>query len=82
MPRARLDPVIGPVFNNAVKDWNEHLRKLYDFWSLVMLTSCRYKGNPMAAHVKQPIKAGAVFSPGDDPSQARLALPEFPKARD
>lgn len=54
--KARRDPLIGPVFNNAVHDWDEHLRKLYDFWSSVMLTSGRYKGNPMAAHVRQPIE--------------------------
>ncbi|HEX3862885.1 MAG TPA: group III truncated hemoglobin [Stellaceae bacterium] len=75
--KARLDPTIGPVFNSAVVDWNEHLHKLYDFWSSVMLTTGRYKGNPMAAHLKQPIEpafferwlelwhetAGEVFAP-------------------
>ncbi|ODU20950.1 MAG: preprotein translocase subunit TatC [Sphingomonas sp. SCN 67-18] len=51
--RVRKDPFIGPVFNNAVEDWNEHLDKLIAFWSSVMLTSGRYKGNPMAAHLRQ-----------------------------
>ena len=54
--KARRDPLIGPVFNAAIADWDEHLRKLCDFWSSVMLTTGRYKGNPMAAHVKQPIE--------------------------
>jgi hemoglobin len=54
--KARRDPAIGPVFENAVEDWDEHLAKLCDFWSSVMLTTGRYKGNPMAAHVKQPIE--------------------------
>ena len=54
--KARCDPLIGPVFNTAVQDWDEHLRKLCDFWSSVMLTTGRYKGNPMAAHIKQPIE--------------------------
>src|SRR5262249_38718043 len=36
-------------------DWDEHLVKLCDFWSSVMLTTGRYKGNPMAAHLKHPI---------------------------
>ena len=45
-----------PVFESAVEDWDEHLAKLSDFWSSVMLTSGRYKGNPMAAHIKQPIE--------------------------
>ena len=54
--KARLDPLIGPVFNQAVEDWDEHLQKLYAFWSSVMLTTGRYKGNPMAAHLKLPIQ--------------------------
>ncbi|HYM72934.1 MAG TPA: group III truncated hemoglobin [Stellaceae bacterium] len=51
--KARVDPIIGPVFEEAVEDWDEHLAKLCDFWSSVMLTTGRYKGNPMMAHVKQ-----------------------------
>ena len=54
--KARQDAVIGPVFDNAVDDWDEHRRKLADFWSSVMLTTGRYKGNPMAAHLKHPIE--------------------------
>ena len=56
--KARRDPVIGPVFDAAVADWDEHFAKLHDFWSSVMLTTGRYKGNPMAAHFKQPIEPG------------------------
>ena len=56
--KARQDPLLGPVFNNAVTDWDEHLAKLCDFWSSVMLTTGRYKGNPMAVHVAQPIEPG------------------------
>jgi hemoglobin len=56
--KARRDPTIGPVFNAAVGDWDEHLGKLSDFWSSVMLTTGRYKGNPMAAHMQQPIEPG------------------------
>jgi hemoglobin len=75
--KARQDPLIGPVFNEAIDDWDEHLHKLGDFWSSVMLTTGRYKGNPMAAHMKLPIQphfferwlalwqetAGEVFAP-------------------
>ncbi|HKS90089.1 MAG TPA: group III truncated hemoglobin [Stellaceae bacterium] len=54
--KARRDSEIGPLFEAAVADWDEHLDKLHDFWSSVMLTTGRYKGNPMAAHVKHPIE--------------------------
>lgn len=50
--RVRTDAVLGPLFDAAVGDWPEHLEKLSDFWSSVMRTSGRYKGNPMAAHIR------------------------------
>ena len=48
--RVRRDDQIGPLFNAAVEDWDEHLDRLTRFWSSVMLTSGRYKGSPMTAH--------------------------------
>lgn len=50
--RVREDADLGPIFNAAISDWPEHLEKLNAFWSSVMLTSGRYKGNPVAAHLK------------------------------
>ena len=40
------------MFDAAIGDWDAHLEKLIAFWSSVMLTSGRYKGNPVAAHAK------------------------------
>ena len=48
--RVRLDPVLGPVFNEAVDDWPDHLDRLEDFWSSMLSSSGRYKGNPVAVH--------------------------------
>ena len=50
--KVREDEVLGPVFNGAIGDWPEHLEKLSAFWSSVMLTTGRYKGQPMVAHMK------------------------------
>jgi hemoglobin len=50
--KVRQDSLLGPIFNGAIGDWSEHLEKLSAFWSSVMLTSGRYKGSPMAAHLK------------------------------
>jgi hemoglobin len=50
--RIRQDAELGPIFNDAIQDWPEHLEKLTDFWSSVMLTSGRYKGRPVPAHLK------------------------------
>lgn len=50
--RVRQDDLIGPVFNGAIDDWPDHLDRLQAFWSSVMLTSGRYKGRPLPAHIK------------------------------
>ena len=54
----RLDPEIGPVFNEAVADWDAHLRLLKDFWSTVLLGTGKYKGSPPVAHFRLPIREG------------------------
>ena len=59
--RVRLDPVLGPIFNAAIADWDEHLAKLTDFWSSVLLMTGRFKGSPMAAHARRPEIAEAHF---------------------
>lgn len=49
--KIRNDSILGPVFADHVADWPQHLDRLTDFWSSIMLTSGRYKGNPYAAHL-------------------------------
>lgn len=58
--RVRADEMIGPVFNDAIANWPEHLKKLDAFWSSVMLTSGRYKGRPLPAHVKHAARIDAA----------------------
>ena len=48
--RVRQDDRLGPIFEAHVEDWDEHLALLTDFWSSLMLSSGRYKGNPFAQH--------------------------------
>jgi hemoglobin len=50
--KVRSDPAIGPLFDRHVADWPEHLERLSAFWSSIMLGSGRYKGSPMAAHLR------------------------------
>lgn len=49
--RVRADPALGPVFNAAITDWDEHHARLSDFWSSILFASGRYKGNPVAMHL-------------------------------
>ena len=48
--KVRADAELGPVFERAISDWGPHLETMRKFWSSVMLTSGRYKGNPVAVH--------------------------------
>lgn len=52
--RVRADPELGPIFNEAVQDWEPHLARLRAFWSSVALMSGRYKGTPMQVHAQLP----------------------------
>lgn len=53
--KVRRDPDIGPIFNAIVDDWTYHLALLKDFWSTVLLTTGRYKGDPMMKHLQLPL---------------------------
>ena len=55
--KVRMDPLLGPVFNPVVHDWAEHKRLLTSFWASVALRGGGYRGNPMAAHRQQSIRA-------------------------
>lgn len=56
--RARHDPLLGPVFLEAIgttdEAWAEHLRRIADFWSSVLLATRRYQGRPMVVHAALP----------------------------
>jgi hemoglobin len=51
--RIRKHPNLGPIFERVIgDDWTPHLKLMCDFWSSVMLTTGRYKGRPIPAHVR------------------------------
>jgi len=54
--RVQRDPVIGPIFNEAVEDWPAHLDLLKGFWAAVLLGAGSFKGNPLETHMKLPIR--------------------------
>lgn len=54
--KVRRDPQLGPIFNAAVSNWEEHKRLLTSFWASVALRAGSYRGNPMAAHRPHPIR--------------------------
>jgi hemoglobin len=51
--KVRADTELAPIFDRAIPgDWDLHLATMRDFWSSVMLKSGRYKGNPVAVHLR------------------------------
>jgi hemoglobin len=60
--KIRRDPELAPIFLRAIPgDWQPHLNKMYDFWSSVMLTTGRYKGNPVIKHRVLPDMQISLF---------------------
>ncbi|HWM82219.1 MAG TPA: group III truncated hemoglobin [Pseudolabrys sp.] len=53
--RVRRDPLIGPIFEERITDWDAHIEKLCAFWSSVALMTGRYHGQPMRVHLPLPV---------------------------
>jgi len=50
------DPLLGPVFSNAIPDLEGHMTTVANFWSKSLLGTERYDGQPFAPHVNLPIE--------------------------
>jgi hemoglobin len=55
--KVRLDPMLAPVFDARIRDWEPHLKQMCAFWSSVALMTGRYHGTPMVKHVPLPVDA-------------------------
>ncbi|HJV87445.1 MAG TPA: group III truncated hemoglobin [Noviherbaspirillum sp.] len=50
--RVRKDEVLGPVFEEALHGkWDEHMPRMYAFWSTVLLGTARFQGNVFGKHM-------------------------------
>jgi len=50
--RGLADPVLAPIFNAAIQDWEEHIALVSDFWSGMINGTQRYRGNAYAPHAR------------------------------
>lgn len=48
--KIRKEESLGPIFNDIIKDWDQHLDRLTDFWETNLLFIAKYKGNPIKVH--------------------------------
>ena len=50
--KVRANEQIGYFFNNAIKNWDEHLDKLTTFWEKNLFLRGKYLGDPLVVHAK------------------------------
>jgi hemoglobin len=50
----RQDPVLGPIFDTHVRQWDRHLATMVDFWSSALRGTARFRGAPMPKHAALP----------------------------
>jgi hemoglobin len=50
--RGLADPVLGPIFRQAIHDWEGHIAIVRDFWMGLIHGTGRYQGNAFAPHAK------------------------------
>lgn len=51
--RVRDDELLGPVFLKALgDDWTEHLERLSEFWSTIVLGTRSFHGNVYGTHMQ------------------------------
>ena len=55
--KVRDDPILGPIFESRIAEWEPHLRRMCAFWSSVALMTGRYHGQPMQVHLPLPVDA-------------------------
>ena|ERR1022692_459082 len=53
--RVMDNPLLAPVFEKNIKDWNKHLQRMYNFWETLLLNETSYRGSPFAVHAQLPI---------------------------
>lgn len=51
--KVRKDTLIGPIFDQQAKvNWEEHIPKLVNFWSDILLGEDSYNGRPFPPHIR------------------------------
>ena len=47
----RSDALLGPIFNGAIHDWDDHLARLVEFWCTVVINSRSFRGDVFGKHM-------------------------------
>ena len=60
--RIREDKLLGPIFDERIADWDEHLGRMKSFWRSILHNSGEFSGNPMVKHMAIPGLDASHFS--------------------
>ncbi len=54
--KVKKDELLGPVFAARIKNWDEHLPRMYRFWASLLFGTPGYAGNPFEKHLGLELK--------------------------
>lgn len=57
----RLDPMLGPIFEDRIHDWPAHLAQMNRFWQSILLSAGNFTGSPMVKHMTIPVIGESHF---------------------
>lgn len=60
--KVRTDETLSGIFNGIVTDWEEHLEKLTDFWTMQLFGGKGYGGNPIRVHQEVDGRSGNAIT--------------------
>lgn len=50
----QADELLGPIFDERIDNWPEHLAKMKQFWRSILFSTGEFNGNPMVKHMAIP----------------------------
>ncbi|MDC6355342.1 MULTISPECIES: group III truncated hemoglobin [unclassified Robiginitalea] len=60
--KIRQHPVLGPIFEQNITDWEAHFEVLTDFWESQLFPVKKYWGNPVTAHQQVDVQSGGTIT--------------------
>ncbi len=59
--KVRTNSLLGPIFNDVIDDWQDHLERLKDFWLSILFFKNNFEGNPINVHQKVDAKNNGLI---------------------
>jgi hemoglobin len=59
--KVRTNSLLGPIFNDAIDDRQDHLERLTDFWESILFIKNNFEGNSINVHQKVDVKNNGLI---------------------